>query len=379
MTHPLKLPLVFVVSFVLTANAFTQSQLLAQSQPLRVEHYVHVKGQEETVIRAFGIVSGLNGTGDDVKNYSPLANAILTQLSRSGMFSGTDARAISSTRNSALVEVTVRIPAAGARSGQMLNCTVYSVGNAKSLANGVLSMTTLSSPLQQDENSQVQGMAWGRVAAEQSPTVGRIVNGCRLTADFMNPYIGEGGLITLVLKSEHARPSMANKIAEAINFNPEFQALSMRPASAVNSHTIAVRLPTTYFSNPMDFVEQILKAEVSDVPPRVPRVMINERAGIVSIDVDVEVRPTAITYLNYVADMEPELAAGELEQFPRQFVDIDTDTKFRQMNGETVTNLKLKALQASLNALQATPQDVIEIIKVLHAQGAIVGDVVFMD
>ena len=371
MTHPLKLSLILVVCSCLTVNAF--------AQPLRVEHFVNVKGQEETMIRSFGIVSGLNGTGDDVRNYPPLANAILTQLSRSGMFSGTDVRAISSTRNSALVEVVVRIPAAGARSGEMLNCTVYSVGNARSLAGGILSMTTLSSPLQQDEKSLVQGMAWGNITVEQSPTVGRIVNGCRLTADFMNPYIGEGGLITLVIKPEHARPNMANLIAEAVNNNPDFQALSRQCARAVNSRSVVVPVPPTVFGDPMDFLDILLNSELLDAPRRVPRVMINERTGIIAIDVDVEVRPTAITYLNFVADMEPELEEGELEQFPRQFLDIDTHMKFRQMSGENVTNLKLSALRASLNALQATPQDIIEIIKVLNAQGAIVGEVVFMD
>ena len=371
MTQTLKLSLILVICCIFTVDAF--------AQPLRVEHFVRIKGQEETVIRAFGIVSGLNGTGDDVRNYSPTAHAIMRQLARSGLaVPGLDARGLGNTRNSALVEVTVTIPGTGARSGDMFDATVVAVGGASSLESGVLSMTMLSTPLQQDENAVPLGMASGRVTIEQmaSPNVGRIVNGCRLLADFLNPYI-ENGLITLVIRREHARPNMANRIAEAINMNAEFQALSMLPARAINSHSVVVRVPPTDFADPMDFVAKILDAEVLDVPRPVPRVTINERAGTIAIDVDVEVRPTLVTHRNFIAEIPP--GPDEEEEFPQQFLDIDTDTRFRQMNGENVVNMRLRALQASLNALRATEQEVIDIIKILHQQGAIVGDVVFVD
>jgi len=369
--------LLTVFTLLFTVSVFAQTQ---QAQPqLRVEHFVTVKGQEETHIRYFGIVSGLNGTGDDAKNYSPLANMILRQLARSGV-PGSDAKGISSTRNSALVEVFATIPASGARSGEMLDCTVVSIGGAKSLVGGVLSTTMLMSPLAQDENSVPLGMAQGKVTIEQatSPGVGRVVKGCRLLADFTNPYI-QDGLITLVLKREHARPNMANKIAEQISLSPEFQALGLPPAKAISAHSIAVRVPAIRFDDPMDFLAMILNTEVLDVPKPVPQVTINERAGTIAIDENVEVKPTLVTHRNFIAEIPPELAPGEQEQFPQQFLDLDTDMKFRQMSGENVTNMKLKALQASLNALRATPQDVIDIIKILHEQGAIVGNVVFVD
>jgi flagellar P-ring protein precursor FlgI len=349
------------------------------SAQLRVEHFVRVKGQEASTIRTYAIVSGLNGTGDDAKSFSPLAKSILRQLARSGMF-GSDEKGISTSKNNALVEVIVTIPATGGRDGDTLDCTISSVGNAKSLAGGILSEAALSTSLQQDENSLVYGMASGRVTIEDpaSPTVGRVVNGCRLLADFMNPYV-QDGLITLVIKREHARPNMANIIADAINNIAEFEPLGIQPARAINSNFVAVRVPAIRFDDPMDFLAKVLEAEVMDIPKAVPRVTINERSGVIAIDEDVEVKPTLVTHRNFVADIPPELAEGEQEQFPRQFVDIDTATRLRQMNGENVRNMKLRALQASLDALRATPQDVIDIIKILHKQGAIVGEVVFVD
>ena len=343
---------------------------------LRVEHVARIKGQETTTIRGMGIVSGLPGTGDDPKAYTPAAQAMMRSLARSGMFTS-DTKGVNTTKNNALVEVIVTVPRSGARNGDMLDCTVVSVGNAKSLAGGVLSTTMLATSLQQDENTPVSGQAEGRITIEatDTPTVGRVVNGCRLHADFTNPYI-QDGLVTLVIKREHARPNMALKVAEAINFEAEFQSLSLQPAKAINSNYVIVEVPTKDYGDPMDFIARIMDVEIGNPPPVVPRVTINERAGTIAIDVDVEVRPTLISHRNIIAEIAP--APGE-EEFPRQFIDIDTDTKFRQMSGENVTNMKLRALQASLDAVRATPQDMIDIIKILNEQGAIVGDVVFVD
>jgi flagellar P-ring protein precursor FlgI len=291
-----------------------------------------------------------------------------------------DTKGINATKNNALVEVIVTIPKNGARNGDLLDCTVVSVGNAKNLTGGVLSTSMLATSLQQDENTPVLGQAEGRVSVEHAatPTVGRVINGCRLHADFTNPYI-QDGVVTLVIKKEHARPNLALKIEEAINQDAEFQALLLKPAKAINSNYVVVEIPTTAYGEPMDFIAKIMDAEILDPPLAVPRVTINERIGVIAIDENVEVKPTLINHKNIVAEIAPQLAAGEQEQNPRQFIDIDTDMKFRQMSGENVTNVKLKALQASLNAVKVTPQDMIDIIKILNDQGAIVGDVVFVD
>jgi len=369
MTKTLNIFLVLLIFSVLMVGA--------SAAQLRVEHVVRIKGQETTTIRGIGIVSGLPGTGDDPKAYTPVTQAMMRSLSRSGMFTS-DAKGISSAKNNALVEVTVTIPKNGARNGDILDCTVVSLGNAKNLTGGVLSTTMLATSLQQDENTPVMGQAEGRVTVEQAaaPTVGRVVNGCRLHADFTNPYI-QDGVVMLVIKKEHAQPNMALKIAEAINKDAEFQALSLQLAKAINSNYVVVEMPTTFYGDPMDFVAKIMNVEIMDPPTAIPRVTINERAGVIAIDENVEVKPTLINHKNIIAEIPP--AAGEPEENPRRFIDIDTDTKYRQMNGENVTNMKLKALQASLDAVKATPQDMIDIIKILQQQGAIVGEVIFVD
>jgi flagellar P-ring protein precursor FlgI len=364
-----KLFLTITLLNVLTFSAF--------AAPLRVENVVRVKGQETTTIYGWGIVSGLPGTGDDMKGYTPAAKAILRDLARTGMF-GSDEKGISGAKNNALVKIVVTIPNTGARSGEILDCTLMSAGNAKSLKGGVLSTSMLATSLQQDENTVVLGQASGRVTIEDdaTPTVGRIVNGCRLHADFTNPYI-QDGLVTLVLKREYARPSMALKIAEAINNDAEFQAFSLQPAKAIDSSRVVVRMPPKDYIDPMDFLDKLLKAEIMDPPVDLPKVTINERLGTIIIGEDVEVKPTLINHKNIIAEVPA--AGGDQEEPPRLFVDADSDMKLRQMNGENVMNMKLKALQVTLDALKVTTPDMIDIIKTLHKQGAIVGEVVFVD
>ncbi|MDR3233393.1 MAG: flagellar basal body P-ring protein FlgI [Planctomycetaceae bacterium] len=354
----------------------TTGSLLNAASP-RLEDLVRIKGQETTTIRGYGIVSGLNGTGDDPKSYSPLAQAILRQFERSGM-AGAGEKGISTSRNNALVEVTVTIPANGGRDGDRLDATAVAVGNAKSLTGGVLSSTALAAAVPHNEQTQTLGMAWGEITIEQqgAPNVGRIKNGCRLFGDFTNPYIKDGN-VTLVIKKEHTDPRMAVYIADAINSDPEINQQGI--ARAIDSHFVVVRVPQQYFANPMEFISELMSVEVLQKRPALPRVTINERVGVIAIDENVEVKPTLVTHRNFVAEIPPVLQPGEQEQMPRQFVDIDTPLKLRQMNGENVTNMKLKSLQASLDALRAAPQDVIEIIKILKAQGAIIGEVVFVE
>jgi flagellar P-ring protein precursor FlgI len=381
--------------------AFTIFSLLLTvplfAAPLRIENVTRLKGQEPTTIRGYGIVSGLNGTGDDPKAYDQTARTILRMFELSGM-PNTTMKGVGVSKNNALVEVTATIPATGGRDGDLLDCTLVSVGNAKSIENGILSATLLTSLLPQNLEAEVLGTAWGKVTIEKisAPNVGKIKRGCRLTSDsFINPYIKDGN-ITLVIKQEYSNPRMAIYVANAINQfwgdnEPETSTTSTTAttstnqryggiiAKAIDSHFVIVKLPKQYFDNPLRFISELINVEITVVDPLPPRVVINERVGIISIDEGVEVKPTVVTHKNIVAEIRPPVPAGEQEENPQQFIDIDTDIKYRQLNGEAVTNQKLKALQASLDAVRVTPQDMIEIIKILEQQGALLGDVHYVE
>jgi flagellar P-ring protein precursor FlgI len=375
--------LLTILTFCFPLSALHSPLFLhCSAAPLLVESITRVKGQEVTQIRGYGIVSGLAATGDDPKAYDPTCQAILRQLERSGM-AGATVKGIGTSKNNALVEVTVTIPSNGGRDGDRLDCSVASIGNAKSLQGGRLSSAMIAHPLPQDETTPPLGMAWGDVTIEDParPLVGRIKNGCRLLGDFTNPYIKDGN-VTLVIKQEFSEPRMATYVAFAINKDVavnDGRSGQGDIAKAISPHYIVVQVPKHRFGDPMEFISDLMSVEVIVERPMMPRVTINEQAGIIAIDENVEVKPTVLTHQNIVAEIRPAPAAGEQEENPQQFIDVDTNLKLRQMNGEAVTNMKLKALQASLDAVRITPRDMIEIIKLLEKQGAIVGEVHFIE
>ncbi|MGL4594585.1 MAG: flagellar basal body P-ring protein FlgI [Thermoguttaceae bacterium] len=361
----------FVAISIIAFQSLTAAELI-------VDNVARIKGQEQTTISGYGIVSGLSSTGDDPKAYDPTLKAIKRTLEIAGMPHGTE-RGIGTSRNNALVRITATIPASGARDGTLLDCTVVSIGNAKSLAGGVLSISMLSGPISRGpEIDEPLGMASGSLTIENNASlnVAKIKQGCRLTGNFINPYI-ESGNITLVIHQQYATSSMSFDLAESINsvFGPDYGEI----AKAINMNYVIVKLPTGYYSDPMKFVADLTGVPVVLTRKPLPRVIINERVGFISIGDDVEVLPTVIAHKNIVAEIRPPLPAGVQEINPNQFVDIDTETKYRQFMGEAVTNQKLKALQASLDAVRVPPQDMIEIIKGLQQQGKIVGEVKYID
>ncbi|MDR2644149.1 MAG: flagellar basal body P-ring protein FlgI [Planctomycetaceae bacterium] len=344
---------------------------------LRVENVARVKGQESTVIQGFGIVTGLSGTGDDLKNFGPTAKSILQKLTRLGL-AESDVRAINSSRNSALVEVSATIPASGARSGELIDCAVTSVGNAKSLVGGRLSQMKLFPPIPlSPEETPILGMAWGNLTEiAGKPNNAFITKGCRLTADFNNPYIKDG-CVTLVLRPEHANMRMAFNVASSINY--EFKDQNREIARAIDGSFVVVRVPNDNYGNPMKFMDQLLATEIFIDIPMQPQVLIDEKTGTIIIDEDVMVRPVVISHKDMEVSIRPPVAPPVQEVNPQRFVDVDTETKLKQFNGQAVTNTKLKALQASMDALRLSSQDMIDIIKALQQKGAIIGDVKFSE
>lgn len=382
----------FVILFFLLAIIILFGTSTASAATLRLENVTRVKGQEATTIYGYGIISGLNGSGDDPRSYGHTARAIMRKLELSGLPRGNQpgrgGRPVSveeqlgSSRNNALVEVMVTIPSTGGREGDTLDCIVSSVGNAKSLENGMLTATTLYGVLPQaPETKEPRGLAWGKITLENpnAQLVGKVKRGCRLTGEFINPYVHQGN-VTFVLLEEYANFRMATSVADAINNYAQSEAGMGKIAKAMNQNYVVVKMPTEYFSDPATFVTELQQnIEINMVRALPPRVVINERAGIITIDEGVEVKPCVVTHRDIVAEIRPPVPEGEIERNPNQFIDVDTETKYAQFQGQPVVNQKLKALQASLDAVRIPPEEMIEIIKNLVRQGAIIGDVVYMD
>jgi len=310
-----------------------------------------VKGQEENTLHGVGIVVGLKGTGDGA-NSLPTMRALATTLQLMGSPIGSGGAAeLKDAKNVALVFVSATVPAAGARRGEKINCSVSAV-SAKSLQGGRLLLTPLLGP--DPQNPRVYAVAEGLVSLDdpEIPTNGGIHGGCRLEEDFFNVFTKDGK-ITLVLDENHADFGVAQHVAELINNDLSFQGSGMPLAKALNQVNIEVTIPPQYRDAAVPFVSQILNLPMLE-PETGSRVVINERAGSIVFSADVEIGAVAVTHKNMVIE------TGAAATAANRFVPIDP--------AQTETP-KLKALVEALNAVHAPTEDVIDIIKGLDRNG----------
>jgi flagellar P-ring protein precursor FlgI len=367
--------------------ALLASLLLAAPADARtlLKNICRVKGQEEVTIQGMGLVIGLAGTGDGA-NFLPTVRGLATMLERMNNPIGEKGPLeLKDAKNVALVMVTATIPAAGARQGDVIECTVSSIGSSKSLEKGVLLTTPLLGPqVGILEDQRVYGFAQGPVQLDDAKikTTGKVSRGCRLEEDFHNPFV-ENGKFTLVLNRNHADFQVARDIAELIDsqlgFHFGFQRFSasndsaavsdqLAPraaepqgrsmadhvplARAVDSVNIEVTIPAQFHDDPVTFVADVLSLIVTE-PQTASPVVINERTGTIVFSGDIEISPVAVTHKNMAVEAgQPPPGNG--------FVAVETTVK---------PTVKLKSLVDALQALKVPPEDRIAIIKEIARAG----------
>ncbi len=334
-----------------------------------IKHIARLKGQEEVTIQGMGLVIGLNGTGDGPA-YAPTLRGLAAMLAKMNMPLPDGIKELKDAKNVALVMVTTTIPASGARQGDLLECTVSSIGAAKTLEHGYLVTTALISP--QVGNDRVYGIAQGTLQLDnpRAKTVARIRQGCRLEEDFFNSFIKDNK-ITLVLNKSHADFEVAQEMASMINnqlsnylYDTRGDGSASRErkpiARALDQVNIEVQIPEQYLDDPVDFVSQVMSIQMIE-PQTGGRVVINERAGSIVISGEVEIGAVAVTHNNLVIETPGVPPTGS------QFVGVETAPK---------QTAKLKSLLEALKGLQVPAADQITIIKGIERDGKLHGTLV---
>lgn len=344
----------------------------------KIGSVARIKGQEPILIQGYGLVTGLRGTGDKASDFKETGRMLQRTLQLTGHPNVTD-REVGTVKNVAIVHVQATIPPQGARSGDTLDITVSSAASASSLKDGVLVFTDLMGPVPQTpEMTQTFAKAWGQLVIEkpETPTVAKVINGARLTADFRNPYI-HNNCITLVLPERHANWFMANAIVEAINDQFSAETGDEKIAIALDQQNISVKIPFADISNPVQFIARVNGIPLLEVE-RIPTVAINERTGAIAVDADVEIAPVAISHKSVslqpqAPQQDQQQQPGEQEpEPPNRWVKIDLE----EARGG-ITNLKLQALLDALNAMKVPPQDTIDIIRTIDRKGDLYGQIIY--
>jgi flagellar P-ring protein FlgI len=328
----------------------------------RLKNICRVKGQEENVLRGMGVVLGLNGTGE--ANDGPTMRAVARAMEIMGNpVAHPDARQSSldelkKMKNAALVVVTAKVPATGARRGDKVDCFVSAI-NGKSLEGGQLAFASLQGPNTQD--ARVYALCNGQVTIDNlaQPMVGVVHGGCQIEADIFTPFHRDG-FVTLILDKNHADFQTANeivyKIRQQLTYSETGNAKDIEGmVRALDAANILVRIPENYMRDrdPVAFVSEMLEIQLED-PQAESRVVINPRAGTIVISGDVEIGDVIVSHKNVVVDAATAPA----------FAAIDVDQSSAP---------KLQTLVDQLNALKVPTADMVEIIRGIERNGKLHG------
>jgi flagellar P-ring protein precursor FlgI len=353
--------------------AFAPLQAYAFS---RVKDLVDVEGVRDNMLVGYGLVVGLNGTGDSLRNAPFTQLSIQTMLERMGV---NTRGAQMQTKNTAAVMVTASLPAFSAQ-GSHMDVSVSALGDAKSLQGGTLLVTPLFGA---DGNIYALGqgpVAIGGFSAQGQgasvtrgvPTAGRISNGAIIERETGFKLAGE---TSLRLSLRNPDLTTAVRIANAVNHY-----LGGTVATANDPATVRLDVPPTY---PNGVVGLLTDVEQLKVDPDEPaRVIIDEQSGVIVMGSDVRISTVAIAQGNLtirvtespvVSQPAPFSKAGTTEVVPRTQIQID-DGKGNKM-AVLHDGVSLQKLVDGLNALGVGPRDIISILQAIKAAGALQADI----
>jgi len=369
----------------LTRAAFAAVWALTVMAPLappahaasRIKDLANVEGVRENQLIGYGLVVGLNGTGDTINN-SPFTKQSLTaMLERLGVnIRGQTLR----TGNVAAVMVTSNLPAFSTQ-GTRIDVTVSALGDAKSLQGGTLLVTPL---LGADGNvySVAQGsltiggfQAGGDAASVTRgvPTVGRIANGAIIERE-IDFALNRMSQVRLALRN--ADFTTAKRIAAAIN-----DYLGVPTAQPLDPSTVELTVPAQYKGNVVALLTEIEQLQIEpDLPAKI---VIDERSGIIVMGRDVRVSTVAIAQGNLTVTISESpqvsqpnpLTRGQTVRVPRTRVGVQEEGRKLALVDEGVS---LQQLVDGLNALGVGPRDLIAILQAIKAAGAIQADIEVM-
>jgi len=342
---------------------------------VRIKDIADVEGVRDNQLIGYGMVVGLNGTGDKLDNALFTRESLVTMLERLGVNTRDQITKLE-TKNVAAVMVTADLPAF-ARPGSRIDIAVSAIGDATNLTGGTLLVTPL---LGADGAVYAVGqgaLVTGAVAARGAgasvvkgvPTAGRIANGA--TVERESPYsLGAHPIIDLALRNPDL--TTARRIETAIN-----RAIPGGPARALDPRT--VRLDLTGH----DVVDDLARIEDLRVEPDMAAIVVVEEAsGTIVMGEDVRISTVAIAQGNLTIRVTetPEVSQpapfsnGTTTVVPRTNIQVNenSDKKFGVLRG----NVTLRDLVASLNALGVGPRDMISILQSIKAAGALQAELV---
>jgi len=355
-----------------TCIAWTDSAI-AQS---RIKDIVEIEGVRDNILIGYGLVVGLNGSGDTLSSNVFTKQSLIGMLERLGVNANDGSL---DAKNVAAVMVTGQLPAF-ARQGAKIDVSVSALGNSNSLLGGTLLVTPMLGA-----DGEVYAVAQGTLAVggfaaagaaetvvKGVPTSGRIPNGAIVEREL--PFkLSDLKRVHLSLRNPDF--TTARRVARAIN-----AFVGLKTAKASDNATIILDIPSTYKGELVELLTDIEQLQVQ--PDQIAKVIIDEQSGIIVMGENVRISTVAIaqgnltiriTETQQVAQPTPFSNTGTTQTVNRTAVEVDEDEgqKFAVLpNGVT-----LQELVNGLNALGIGPRDMITILQAVKASGAMQADI----
>jgi flagellar P-ring protein precursor FlgI len=341
----------------------------------RIKDIVEFEGVRDNMLVGYGIVVGLNGTGDSLQNAAFTKQSLSAMLERLGV-NVRDAAQTLNTKNVAAVMVTARLPAFSA-AGSSIDATVSAMGDAKSLLGGTLLVTPLLGADGQAYAVAQGTVQTGAVSAQGAsgtsvvrgvPTAGRIAAGAIVERE-LGFQLASMTSLRMTLRNPDFTTSQ--RIAEVIN------ARYPGAASADNPTIVTLRSPAG-----RDMVSFLTEVEQYDVEPDAPaKVVIDEVSGVIVMGENVRISTVAIAQGNLTISVQETPQVSQPAPFSQGKTTTvsQSNVSVNEEKGHGLVMVKsgasLASLVAGLNALGVTPRDMISILQTIKAAGALQADI----
>lgn len=332
------------MKFIILVLSFLS--IFSLAKPVKIKDITSIKGVRENPLVGYGLVIGLNGTGD---GGGELQNTSMKKL-LNGL--GLDPKAELASKNIASVIVTAKMPAFG-RIGQSIDINVSAINGASSLAGGTLLVTPLKAG-----DDKVYAIASGQIS------VGGIKKGAKFSS---NARVVQGAVIERELElnfdsKKSLRFSLNDpdfttsaRIAKVIN-----QELGGQFANPKDAATVDLIIPEFYSRKVVELVAIIENFKVNT--DQKAKIVINERTGTIVAGGNIQLRPVALSHDNLTVRIKDESADQDQASFAHHIEETST----------------VEELVKALNAIGATPEDMISIFQTLDKNGSINAQIEFM-
>ncbi|MHA6287051.1 flagellar basal body P-ring protein FlgI [Maricaulis sp. CAU 1757] len=366
----------FIVAFI--AALAVSMPALANS---RIKDMVDVEDVRENHLVGYGLVVGLDGSGDSLRN-AAFTNQSLNAMLEQFNVNTRDANL--NTRNIAAVMVTASLPAFASQ-GSRIDVTVSAIGDAGSLQGGTLIATPLF-----DSHGRAWAVSQGTLTVggfeaagdgasitRGVPTSGRIANGATVENPFagtgIDPWADIAGRTSLRLSLRNPDFTTARRMADAINAY-----VGPGAARALDPGAVELVRPASFNGDMIDLLAEVEQLRVQPDTPA--RIIIDENTGTIVMGENVRVSTVAIAQGNLtitvtetpMASQPAPFSQGETVVLPRTDLSVEEDN---MQLGVLQQGVSLRELVDGLNAMGVTPRDMITILQAIKASGALQADI----